>query len=139
MYQVDPIFRRTANIPSKSLRNEDHQEVMDNHSKSNWEWYNPSEDNIPVSFCTDSSLHGLKYIGQHKRHTVERLFWLVAFTAMVCTAVYTIIAMWTDYRNNPTITVFNPTETTLDEIPFPGLTICNVNSLRKTSFDRQTR
>ncbi|CAL8072486.1 unnamed protein product [Orchesella dallaii] len=40
----------------------------------NWEWYDPPENAIPVNFCLDTSLHGLKYLGQTRRHLCEREF-----------------------------------------------------------------
>lgn len=35
-------------------------------------WWEPPQDSFPVEFCQDTSLHGLKYIGQSRRHLSER-------------------------------------------------------------------
>ncbi len=137
MNSINPLSEKTAKIPNFSKMKENNLDNCPELDKLNWEWYNPSVDSVPVSFCMDTSLHGLKYMGQQKRHIFERIFWLVAFIASVIAAIILILGMWTEYRNMPTITVFNPTVTNLDEVPFPGLTICNVNSLRKSSFDNQ--
>lgn len=31
-----------------------------------------AEENLPMDFCKNSSLHGLKYIGERRQHFVER-------------------------------------------------------------------
>lgn len=43
-----------------------------------------------------------------------------------------ILALWKKYWNSPVVTVFQPTETPIDLIPFPAITICNVNNVRKS-------
>lgn len=35
---------------------------------------------LPAEFCMESSLHGLRFIGQPKRHVVER--YLLSFTVL---------------------------------------------------------
>src|SRR5665811_996626 len=35
-------------------------------------WWEPPEENLSSEFCRDTSLHGLKYITQSKRHLSER-------------------------------------------------------------------
>lgn len=35
-------------------------------------WWDPTSGSLPFDFCTESSLHGLKFIGQPKRHFTER-------------------------------------------------------------------
>lgn len=42
--------------------------------------------------------------------------------------------MWDAYVTMPVITVFNPEEKKLNQIPFPSVTICNVNKIRKPMF-----
>jgi len=35
-------------------------------------WYQPRLESLPLDFCNNTSLHGLKYLGQSKRHLTER-------------------------------------------------------------------
>ncbi|CAL8109937.1 unnamed protein product [Orchesella dallaii] len=35
-------------------------------------WWEPPRENLPLDFCRDTSLHGLKYISQPQRHLTER-------------------------------------------------------------------
>lgn len=35
-------------------------------------WWEPPKQSLPLDFCRDTSLHGLKYISQPQRHITER-------------------------------------------------------------------
>ncbi|CAL8072487.1 unnamed protein product [Orchesella dallaii] len=89
-------------------------------------------ESLAGKFCQDSSLHGLKYIGQSKRHPSERLFWLAAFLISGVGCFITILTLWEKYWESPVVTVFQPVETPVDLIPFPAVTICNVNNVRRS-------
>ena len=41
-----------------------------------------------------------------------------------------ITELWRNFRDNPIIVTFAPFETTLDDIPFPAVTICNMNKVQ---------
>lgn len=105
-----------------------------NGEKRKWQWYEPPEDRLPVTFCLESSMHGLKYVGKRKLHICERLVWTIAFLASATTAVVLIYEMIKSYVEAPTVTVFNPLPKSIERIPFPGITICNLNRLQKSTF-----
>lgn len=143
MYEVNPVFRRSriSRPESPKMGGNSHQDYCpddddDNDDHLNWTWCSPNEDSVPVSFCMNTSLHGLQYLGQRKRHIFERFFWLAAFIASMITAVVLIHGMWSNYKEMPIVTMFNPTEKNLDEIPFPGVTICNVNTVQDRAVDK---
>lgn len=66
------VIRRNSQIginnPTKSVITKSVRKPQ----KSSWEWYDPPEDSVPVVFCVNTSLHGLRYLGQKKRHICER-------------------------------------------------------------------
>ncbi|CAL8093922.1 unnamed protein product [Orchesella dallaii] len=105
----------------------------DSHVQS--DWWDPPQNSLPVEFCQDTSLHGLKYIGQPQRHLSERIFWFLAFVAGLSIATWLISEMWTKYKQNPVIVSFQPFETNVDQVPFPAITICNMNKVMKTKAD----
>lgn len=43
--------------------------------------------------------------------------------------------MWISYTTTPIITVFHHEEKKLNQIPFPSVTICSVNKLRKNIWE----
>ncbi len=53
---------KTSSVSTRSL----------NSNKANYflDW--KAEENLPMDFCKNSSLHGLKYIGERRQHLVER-------------------------------------------------------------------
>lgn len=46
-----------------------------------------------------------------------------------------ISEIWERYYLNPVIVTFNPKEQDLNEIPFPAITICNINPFKKSTVD----
>lgn len=59
---------------------------------------------------------------------------MIAFLASGFAATFLVLRLYTEYSSMPIVTVFNPTEMTLDKIPFPAVTICNVNNIRKSKY-----
>ncbi|XP_035716458.1 uncharacterized protein LOC110855362 [Folsomia candida] len=81
-------------------------------------------------FCMDSSLHGLRYIGQPRRHWFERVFWFIAFCISIAVSTVLILEIWEKYRLTPVITVFQPKDTRINLLPFPAITIGNTNNVQ---------
>ncbi|CAL8122078.1 unnamed protein product [Orchesella dallaii] len=80
--------------------------------------------NVVSEFLTETSLHGLKYVGQSKRHFVERTFWIVAFIIGIAAAGYLIYGVFSRYEGTPVIVSFQSEEQSVDTIPFPAVTFC---------------
>ncbi|CAG9860564.1 unnamed protein product [Phyllotreta striolata] len=86
-------------------------------------------------FAENTSLHGLKYTVMKDIGKWEKTFWLlVLFFGFAC-AIYLTILFWGRYVSNPTRTTilsyYAPTTT----IPFPAVSICNINRISKTKLD----
>ena len=45
---------------------------------------------IIKKYFIETSIHGLKYIYESKRHAVERIFWLIAVSTLACLGGYLI-------------------------------------------------
>ena len=43
-----------------------------------------------TAFASETSIHGLKYIFESKRHAVERIFWLIAVFTLAFVGGYLI-------------------------------------------------
>lgn len=83
----------------------------------------------------NSSMHGLKYIGDASLTYCERIFFLVNFSIVAVLSAYFISNLWYKWNDNPIIIALNSALTPLNEIPFPAVTICNMNQARKTIAD----
>ncbi|KAI5635502.1 amiloride-sensitive sodium channel domain-containing protein [Phthorimaea operculella] len=83
-------------------------------------------------YLLTSTLHGLHYIGEKKLTWFERFFWLVAFTMSFTIALIFIMNIYDKWRQSPMIVSINPVNMPLSELPFPAITICNVNQAKKS-------
>lgn len=75
-------------------------------------------------FCENSSIHGVKYMGDRKRQRVERLWWLIAFLLSIYGCTMIILNAWQRWDSNPVIVSFSEQATPVWQIPFPAVTIC---------------
>ncbi|XP_065163273.1 pickpocket protein 28-like isoform X2 [Atheta coriaria] len=87
-------------------------------------------------YFVSSTLHGLKYVGDDSLSTFERLYWLAAFIAGLCFAAYFIVSIYAKFETSPMVISFNPKLVFINTIPFPAITICNVNlALRSKAIE----
>lgn len=77
-----------------------------------------------TDFAQNTSLHGLKYIGERKRHWIEWIFWAIVFliSFLLCTVLIT--EMYRKWQRNPMIISFDKRATPVSELLFPAVTIC---------------
>ena len=61
--------------------------------------------------------------------SVRRVFWAIAFLLSAAAAAYFINNIWTRYYDSPVIFAFRPVETDIHSIPFPAVTLCNVDRI----------
>ncbi|KAI4503005.1 hypothetical protein M0802_002049 [Mischocyttarus mexicanus] len=87
---------------------------------------------IVKQYCLNSTLHGLRYVGDSKLSIVERIFWIISFTAAVLTATYYIWFLYQKWVSSPIIISLSPETVSLNEFPFPAVTICNMNNVKKS-------
>ncbi|XP_045487114.1 pickpocket protein 28-like [Pieris rapae] len=87
-------------------------------------------------YLQTSTLHGLRYIGEKKLTWLERFFWLTAFLCSIVCAGFFILNVYAKWRKSPMIVSINPEDMPLNKLPFPALTICNVNQAKKSVAER---
>ncbi|KAL4711876.1 hypothetical protein ACJJTC_006045 [Scirpophaga incertulas] len=90
-------------------------------------------------YLLTSTLHGLRYIGEKKLTWFERFFWLAAFLFSLICAGFFILNVYAKWRLSPMIVSINPENMGLNNLPFPAITICNVNQAKKTVAQRYIR
>ena len=108
--------------------------------------------NLSVGFFAKNYMiirNALKFCfaAQPNRHLMERIFWIVAFLVGMLFAGYLISDVWRRYQTSPVILAFDPHDLSISDIPFPAVTICNINKVQKKfaqqvqrySFDFQRR
>ncbi|XP_071439038.1 pickpocket protein 28-like [Hetaerina americana] len=90
-------------------------------------------------YFTHSSLHGLKYIAEKGRHPVERLFWALAFLGGLGLSGFFIAATWQRWNESPVLVSLDTLAAVLQEIPFPAVTVCNINKMKKSMVMKITQ
>ncbi|XP_058066216.1 sodium channel protein Nach-like [Anopheles bellator] len=90
------------------------------------------------NFCENTSLHGLRYVygkdGARKGGMLRLVWLLVCAVSIGFTTVMGMIA-WIRFRNTPTITTIETTTYPIWKIPFPAVTVCNVNKIDSKKAD----
>uniref|UniRef100_A0A182QFM1 Sodium channel protein Nach n=1 Tax=Anopheles farauti TaxID=69004 RepID=A0A182QFM1_9DIPT len=80
-------------------------------------------------FCENSTLHGLRYVYGGDR--MLRMLWqLVCLISIGFTMIMGMIA-WMRFRTTPTITTIETMTYPIWNIPFPAVTVCNINKIDK--------
>ncbi|XP_029036825.2 pickpocket protein 28-like [Osmia bicornis bicornis] len=92
--------------------------------------------NTIKQYCTNSSLHGLRYIGDSNLTILERVFWVISFSLAFLTAAYYIWFLYRKWVSTPIIISLSPESVSLSEFPFPSVTVCNMNNAKKSEAAR---
>lgn len=75
-------------------------------------------------FSENSTFHGVKYLGERRRHWIERAFWIIAFSVSVLGCSMMIGRIYVKWQHSPVIVSFAEKPTPMWKIPFPAVTIC---------------
>lgn len=84
------------------------------------------------SYLDNTTLHGLHYIGQTALSLAERLFFASAFAFVCLCAAYFIAIIYDKWSDSPVIMTLSDRTTAIASIPFPAVTICNMNQARRS-------
>ncbi|XP_045451428.1 pickpocket protein 28-like [Melitaea cinxia] len=88
-----------------------------------------------IDYTANSNLHGLKYVGEKERTTVEKAFWLLMFTCSIVFCSSLIHKLWMKWNDSPVIVTFAETSTPVWQIPYPAVTLCAEMKVKQTSFN----
>ncbi|KAL5291213.1 hypothetical protein ACFFRR_010554 [Megaselia abdita] len=86
-------------------------------------------------YCDNTTIHGVKYLVEQKRPIIERVFWILVFTASIYSCITLTINIWIKWKNNPVIVSFDDKSTPVWQIPFPAVTICSETKALQTKFN----
>jgi acid-sensing ion channel, other len=86
-------------------------------------------------FTNNSTVHGVKYLGERRRHWLERIFWVIAFFISVTGCCVLINKIYVKWQLSPVIVSFAEKSTPVWQIPFPAVTICPETKALKEKID----
>lgn len=82
-----------------------------------------------------STIHGVRYLGEKKRHWSERVWWFLSIVISIGLSAKFISQASSKWINSPVIVSFSEESTPVFKIPFPSVTICTDIKLKQTSIN----
>lgn len=86
-------------------------------------------------YSETSTVHGVRYLGERRRHWSERIWWILTVSVSVFLCVGFIFQAWWKWTTSPVIITFADEATPISNIPFPTLTICNDLMVNTTALN----
>ncbi|KAF5300625.1 hypothetical protein FQA39_LY11086 [Lamprigera yunnana] len=77
-----------------------------------------------AQYCGSTSIHGIQYLGERGRYLIERLVWVLNMIIVTTLCSILIAKMYNKWKTSPVLVSFATTESSIDTIPFPSITIC---------------
>ena len=77
-----------------------------------------------AEFSKQTSMHGVKYFGERRRHWAERAFWFSAFAITMVLCSIASAKIYRKVKDSPVIMSFDEKYENVWDIPFPAVTIC---------------
>ncbi|XP_037806112.1 pickpocket protein 28 [Lucilia sericata] len=85
-------------------------------------------DNIK-KYLQETTLHGLKYLADSSLTIWEKLFFFASFVAAVIIVANLISNVYAKWDSTPVIIGISPHPTSILKVPFPAMTLCNMNQV----------
>lgn len=86
-------------------------------------------------YTENSTIHGVKYIGERNRHISEKIFWIIFLGLSICACCYMISEIYEKWIDSPVIISLSEKFTPIKDVPFPAITICPLSKFRKNVFN----
>ncbi|KAJ8686888.1 hypothetical protein QAD02_022682 [Eretmocerus hayati] len=84
-------------------------------------------------YCDHCTIHGLKYVGDTSLSNFERLFWVLSFFLAIIGAGFFIWHLYAKYQTSPIIISRSSEPVSVEQFPFPAITVCNMNNAKKSA------
>ncbi|KAH8238226.1 hypothetical protein KR032_001299 [Drosophila birchii] len=92
-----------------------------------------------IYYLKNSTLHGLKYIAEESITIPERVFFGIAFVLVVILSGFFISNVYMKWSASPIIISTSAKQKLTSNMPFPAITICNLNQALLSKVDRISR
>lgn len=87
---------------------------------------------VPLrDYLGETDLHGYKFLVESDRIVLERVIWSAVLLGFMFGSFYTISSNLGSYFEAPTAISEVPIKRSVDEIPFPGVSVCMANRFSK--------
>ncbi|XP_016984383.1 pickpocket protein 28 [Drosophila rhopaloa] len=89
-----------------------------------------------VYYLKNSTLHGLKYLAEESITIPERVFFGISFVLVVILSVFFISNVYVKWSASPIIISTSAKQKLTSNMPFPAITICNLNQALLSQVNR---
>jgi acid-sensing ion channel, other len=86
-------------------------------------------------YSENSSIHGIKYIGERNRSACERSYWICSVVMAFLGCSFMIYEIYDKWENSPVIITFSENLRIISDVPFPAVTICPMSKFKNDEFD----
>lgn len=76
-------------------------------------------------FCEMTSVHGVRHVGDRRRHWFERFWWAIAISVSIFFCLKWLDKTWYKRTSTPVITTIANEATQIVDIAFPAITMCS--------------
>nr|XP_006815422.1 PREDICTED: acid-sensing ion channel 3-like [Saccoglossus kowalevskii] len=115
----------------RSQKDRDSQDSSD--EEENGDEKKVEDESVIGDFAQKSTISGMKYVSDKKSRIPRRCFWLLVVLTGAGFLVYQIVRsvnLYLDYPVNVDVKI-----TYANDLPFPAITICNMNLLRRLELE----
>ncbi|XP_053685872.1 pickpocket protein 28-like [Sabethes cyaneus] len=77
-----------------------------------------------LEYCSNSSVHGVRYFGCRERTWSEKIWWIIVFVLSIVSCTFLIHKIYRKWDETPVIVSFAEKTTPVWQIPFPAVTVC---------------
>lgn len=116
-----------ANVANRVMKIKRRQSRYERSISALWELFS--------DYSEISTIHGVRYLGEKKRHWSERTWWFISIIFSVVASAIFISQAYLKWHNTPVIVSFSEESTPVYKIPFPAVTICTDIKIKQTSFN----
>lgn len=82
-------------------------------------------------YTGNSTIHGIRYLGERKRPVAEKIWWIIVFIISITFCTIYIRQIYMKWKYELVIVSFAEKPAPVRDIPFPSITICSeVKSVR---------
>ncbi|KAF5306574.1 hypothetical protein FQR65_LT07301 [Abscondita terminalis] len=93
-------------------------------------------DETKKEFFSKSSLHGFKYLLKYRHRTLfDRFFWFCLLVGALYGTVSLLLFSWNEFVEEPTVTILENSEYPISLVPFPGISICDLNKINRRKVE----
>lgn len=87
-----------------------------------------------IEYLSRSQVQGYKFIVQTDRPLYERVLWTLFTIFGIALTFWLIMTSYFEFLQSPTVTSEDATRTSVLELSFPAVTVCNANRISRTAL-----